>query len=160
MGYDIDEFEEEDAPKVTGFTFGNVSRQKLKGVHKDLVTVMTTAIRFSEIDFSVLEGLRSKERQQKLFNQGKSKTLNSRHITGHAVDLVPFPISWDWPKFYLVADAVIFAAKRENIAVRWGGNWRVNDIRTWEGTGEELAKAYTGSFPDGPHFELTREFYP
>jgi peptidoglycan L-alanyl-D-glutamate endopeptidase CwlK len=140
--------------------FGQRSMQNLSGVHPDLIAVAKRASAISGQDFSVIEGVRNIERQRQLVAQGKSQTMNSRHLTGHAVDVVPYPVSWDWDKFYPIADAFIEAAKELDIPLRWGGNWRVDDIREWEGTGEELAKAYPGKFPDGPHFELSREYYP
>jgi peptidoglycan L-alanyl-D-glutamate endopeptidase CwlK len=153
------------------YVFGNSSKSKLEGVHSDLVKVMETAIMNSKQDFSVVEGLRSVSRQRMLVNKGKSQTMNSRHITGHAVDLLPFPFGGDvdgdgtpnvedWDQYYPIADAVIAAAKHHNVAIRWGGNWRGGDIRLWKESGKALAKSYTGSFPDGPHFELFREVYP
>lgn len=122
------------------YQLGNKSRSKLQGVHPHLVMVVERAIEISEQDFTVLEGLRSQERQQELYNTGKSKTLNSRHLTGHAVDLAPWPISWDWDKFYPIADAMKQAAEELGIDIEWGGDWK--------------------SFPDGPHFQLPREDYP
>ena len=138
------------------FRLGLTSKNKLLNVDPRLVNVVLRAIEISEKDFSVIEGVRSKRRQQRLFAAGKSKTMNSRHLTGHAVDLAPYPVSWDWEEFYLIADAMIQAAKDIDVKVRWGGNWRVRDIRQWDGSGKELARAYPGSFPDGPHFEIPR----
>jgi len=116
------------------------SKQKLSGVHPDLVAVVQRAIEITEQDFSVLEGLRSIERQKELYKSGKSKTMNSRHLTGHAVDLAPYPLSWDWEYFYPIADAMNEAAKELGVDVEWGGDWK--------------------SFPDGPHFQLSWEAYP
>jgi len=116
------------------------SKQKLSGVHPDLVAVVQRAIEITEQDFSVLEGLRSIERQKELYKSGKSKTMNSRHLTGHAVDLAPYPLSWDWEYFYPIADAMNEAAKELGVDVEWGGDWK--------------------SFPDGPHFQLSWETYP
>lgn len=116
------------------------SRQRLSGVHPDLVAVVKRAIEITKQDFSVLEGIRSIERQRKLVKEGKSKTLNSRHLTGHAVDLVPYPVSWDWEHFYPIADAMKAAAEEFDVDLEWGGDWK--------------------SFPDGPHFQLSRKTYP
>lgn len=122
------------------YTLGNKSRSKLQGVHPDLVAVVERAIQFTEQDFTVLEGLRSIDRQKELVATGKSKTMNSRHLTGHAVDLAPWPISWDWEKFYPIADAMKDAAQELDIEIEWGGDWK--------------------SFPDGPHFQLSWREYP
>ena len=123
-----------------GYVLGNKSRRKLHGVHPDLVAVVKRAIEITEQDFTVLEGLRTAERQQQLYNTGKSKTMNSRHLTGHAVDLAPWPITWDWDHFYPIADAVKQAADELDIPIEWGGDWQ--------------------SFPDGPHFQLPWAEYP
>jgi len=121
-----------------------------------MVQVMKRAIEISTKDFSIIEGIRSEVRQRELFKSGKSQTMKSRHITGDAIDLVPHPVSWEFEDFYPVADAVIQACKDEDIALRWGGNWRVKDLREWEGTAEELVSAYDGKFYDLPHFEIPR----
>jgi len=140
------------------YQLGNKSLQKLEGVHPDLVAVVKLAITLTEQDFSVGEGLRSVERQKKLVASGKSTTMNSRHITGHAVDLFPYPVSWDWQFFYPIADAMKQAAEDLGVPIRWGGNWKVTDIRLWKGTAREMRDAYSGSFPDGPHLEIPRGF--
>jgi peptidoglycan L-alanyl-D-glutamate endopeptidase CwlK len=122
------------------YHLGNKSRSKLQGVHPDLVAVVERAITLTEQDFTVLEGLRSIDRQEELVATGKSKTMNSRHLTGHAVDLAPWPISWDWEKFYPIADAMKEAAEDLGVDIEWGGDWT--------------------SFPDGPHFQLSWRSYP
>lgn len=122
------------------YQLGNKSLQTLTGVHPDLVAVVKLAITLTEQDFSVGEGLRSVERQETLVAAGKSTTMNSRHITGHAVDLFPYPVSWDWKYFHPIADAMKQAAQTLNIDLQWGGDWK--------------------SFPDGPHFQLSRKAYP
>jgi len=116
------------------------SKQRLSGVHPDLVDVVKRAIEITEQDFSVTEGIRHIERQKKLVATGKSTTLNSRHLTGHAVDLVPYPVSWDWEYFYPIADAMKQAAEELDVDLEWGGDWK--------------------SFPDGPHFQLNWKKYP
>ena len=141
------------------YKLSSKSLNRLNGVHPDLVKTVELAIGYSKQDFTVLEGLRSIERQKKLVAQGKSRTMNSRHLTGHAVDLAPWPISWEWPGFYLIADAMMKAANELNVPIRWGGNWGQLDLRKFKGNGETLAKLYDGNFPDGPHFELSREYY-
>lgn len=119
------------------------SEARLTGVHADLVRVVRRALELSTVDFAVVEGLRTPARQKELLASGASKTLNSRHITGHAVDLAPViggEIRWDWPPFYDIAQAMKAAAKELGVAVDWGGDWV--------------------SFKDGPHWELSRKVYP
>ena len=134
------------------------SMQNLSGVHPDLIAVVKRAIQITEQDFSVIEGVRNINRQRELVAKGASTTMNSRHLTGHAVDLVPYPVNWDWEYFYPIADAMITSCKELDIPLRWGGNWAVKDLRDWEGNAKELNHSYTGSFPDGPHLEIPRGF--
>lgn len=123
-----------------GYQLGTRSLQKLSGVHPDMVAVVKRAIELSEQDFSVLEGIRHINRQRELVKTGKSTTMNSRHLTGHAVDLVPYPVSWDWEYFYPIVDAMKAAAEELDIQITCGADWE--------------------NFPDGPHFELSWKAYP
>ena len=119
------------------FVLSRRSVQRLGGVNNDLVKVVKRAIEITEVDFAVLEGMRTLERQKKLMASGASTTLNSRHLTGHAVDLgawVDGELSWHWPHYYKIADAMKQAADELGIEIEWGGDWK--------------------SFPDGPHFQL------
>ncbi len=135
------------------FHLGRRSKQRLEGVHPDLVRVVDSAILFTVVDFTVLEGVRSEERQVKLFAAGASKTMNSRHKVkkvkdggdgfAHAVDLgawVDGEVRWDWPLYYKIADAMKAAAVELDIKIEWGGDWR--------------------SFKDGSHFQLPWADYP
>lgn len=148
------------------YKFGKSSKEKLKGVHPNLVRVMERAISISKQDFSITQGVRTKSEQTRLVAQGKSKTMNSKHLVqrdgySHAVDVVPFPVSWDLEKFYVIADAVEKAAEQLNVEIRWGGAWTtfVNGIDDNE---KELVQNYSANrrklrqqaFIDAPHFEL------
>ncbi len=122
---------------------GTRSLSRLEGVHPDLVRVVKRAAAMSDLDFTVLEGLRTVERQKQLFAQKATKTMNSRHLTGHAVDLAPMiggKISWDWPLYNRLAKIIKAAAAVEKVPLQWGGDWR--------------------AFKDGPHWELPWAFYP
>jgi len=122
---------------------GQRSLSRLEGVHPDLVRVVKKAAILSDLDFTVLEGLRTVERQKQLVAQGASKTMNSRHITGHAVDLAPMiggKVRWDWPLYHKLAKVIKSAAADEKVPLQWGGDWR--------------------AFKDGPHWELPWAFYP
>lgn len=120
------------------------SLKNLSGIHPDLRRVIDRALQDSPLDFVVIEGLRTKERQKQLVASGASKTLNSRHLTGHAVDLVPIgqngKAAFDWPLYDRLGPAVKAAAQAEGVEIVWGGDWT--------------------SFKDGPHFELDRKVYP
>ncbi len=125
------------------FHLGERSRRNLRGVHPDLVAVVEVAIGLSEVDFTVIEGRRTLARQRQLRKTGATRTLRSRHLTGHAVDLAPWvggTIRWDWPLFLPIARAMKQAAREQNIALRWGGDWK--------------------RFRDGPHFQLKWKNYP
>ena len=114
--------------------------ERLAGVHPDLVRIVRR-VAAEGADFLVAEGLRTKERQAQLVKEGKSKTLNSRHLTGHAVDLWPVPTDWkDWNSFANLANKVKDAASQEGVAIEWGGDWK--------------------SFKDGPHYQLPWKDYP
>ena len=125
------------------FTLNTRSLKNLSGVHPDMVAVMQKAIQLTPVEFIITEGLRTQERQAQLFKAGASKTMNSRHLTGHAVDIAPVvagEIRWDWELFRKIAPAVKQAATELNIPIVWGGGW--------------------AKFRDGPHFELDRKKYP
>ncbi len=133
-----------------GFVLGSRSLERLKGVDPRLVNVVKLAISLSEIDFSVLEGVRTLARQRELYAQGRTKpgkivtwTMKSKHIEGKAVDLIPYPIDWnDLVKFNKIAAAMFRAAKQLGIKIRWGADW--------DGDGKPREKGET----DSPHFEL------
>ncbi|PZO72326.1 MAG: hypothetical protein DI640_12850 [Sphingomonas taxi] len=134
---------------------------KLKGVHNELVAVVRLASVKSPIPFTVIEGLRTKERQAQLVKAGASKTSNSRHLTGHAVDLWPldpktmktipsdaaFPQGSNearaasarlWSDLRKIAGYMREAAKELGVMIEWGGDWG------W----------------DAVHFQLNRKAYP
>jgi peptidoglycan L-alanyl-D-glutamate endopeptidase CwlK len=122
---------------------GPRSTARLQDVHPDLVRVVRRAAALSSLDFTVLEGLRTLPRQKQLLAQGATRTLNSRHLTGHAVDLAPMidgTVSWDWPLYNRLAKIVKAAAAHEKVPITWGGDWR--------------------TFKDGPHWELPWKQYP
>ena len=128
---------------MTGFALSTRDLQRLQGVHPDLVRVIKTAAERSPLVFTVLEGLRSEKRQRELVKQGASQTMNSRHLTGHAVDIAPLlggKVSWDWPLYHRIAPIVKQAALEEGVPIEWGGDWR--------------------KFKDGPHWQLPFGRYP
>ena len=126
------------------FTLSARSRARLIGVHPDLVRVVERAIGVTIFDFCVVEGVRTLAKQAEYFRKGKSMTMNSRHLTGHAVDLAPWvngTIEWNndaaWEG---IADAMKSSAHDMSIPLTWGGDWQ--------------------RFVDKPHFELSRDIYP
>lgn len=137
------------------YSFGSVSRARLKGVHPDMVRVLERAIQITKQDFGITCGVRTKQEQAALYAQGRTKpgpivtwTLNSRHLPGpdslgRAVDVAPAPVDWNTPsKFDAIADAILTAAKELGIEVRWGADW------DQDGNPRERGES------DSPHFEL------
>ncbi len=125
------------------FSFGERSLKRLQGVHPDLVKVMKRAIGCSTLDFAIIEGMRTLATQKKYMAAGATRTMNSRHLTGHAVDIAPWvggTVRWDWPLYHQLAKVIKKAADDEGVTITWGGDWR--------------------SFKDGPHWELPWKQYP
>ena len=102
--------------------FGKRSRERLKGVDSRLVNVLNELVKI--MDVTIIEGLRTKERQDELVAQGKSKTKYSKHIEGRAVDLAPYPIDWkDRERFHYMGGMVRGIGKQMGVNIRWGGDW-------------------------------------
>lgn len=120
------------------------SEKNLVGVHPDLVKVVRLASTMAPLRFMVIEGLRSVARQKKLVASGASQTMRSRHLTGHAVDIVPLDdngqISWDWPLYHRMEPSIKQAADEAGVPIEWGGDWR--------------------TFKDAPHWQLPWRAYP
>lgn len=130
---------------MPGFALSARSLQRLEGVHPQLVEIVKRAIQRTAEDFTVVEGLRTPERQRELVATGKSQTVNGLHLRqadgyGYAVDLAPLvggAIPWDeWARFKELADVVKACAAELGVPVEWGGDWK--------------------TFKDGPHFQLPR----
>lgn len=123
------------------------SKKNLVGVHPDLVRVVERAAEISPVPFVVTEGLRNLERQKALKAAGKSWTLDSRHLTGHAVDVVDADnFGYDMPDLAAIAKAMRQAAGEFNVPIKWGANVKYGG--DWK------------SLNDSPHFELDKNAYP
>lgn len=133
---------------MNNFKLSPTSLAKLQGIHPDLIKVIERALILTSVDFSVTEGLRTLEEEKQHMKDGTSQTLNSRHLTGHAVDLTPWanrqPVNGNdpanWYYFANIAKAMKMAALELKIPIAWGGDWK--------------------TFKDGYHFELTWKAYP
>lgn len=155
------------------FILSKLSRSRLEGVHADLVKVVERAIELTEVDFRVNEGLRTQSRQKQLVAQGASQTSNSRHLTGHAVDLhalVKGKTSWDWNYYYKIGEAMRQAADELKIKIEWGGCWgtvmsqyaplakdsKLGSVSEQASRGYVAARKKSGksAFIDGPHFQI------
>lgn len=120
-----------------------LNSEKLQGLHPHLVALVN-ALNAKDENFCVVQGLRSKETQAKYFKKGASQTLNSRHLTGHAVDIVPLvdgkPEHENWTYFYPLAETMKETAAELKIPIEWGGDWQ--------------------TLKDGAHWQLPWKEYP
>ena len=151
-----------------GYRLSQRSCDRMEGVHGDLQDVVERAIKITEVDFTVLEGLRSESRQRQLVDSGASQTMNSRHLTGHAVDLgawVDGEVRWDWSLYHKIAEAMQEAAEELGVEIEWGGCW---EVLNGNGNPKAMMQAYVArkqaegedAFPDGPHYQLSWSEYP
>lgn len=156
------------------FKLSNRSRQKLEGVHPDMVKVVERAIELTKVDFGVIYGVRTLAEQKELYAAGRSQTMKSKHLvqdsTGysHAVDLMAYVGGkgvWETNVYDDVADAMAKAARELNVKIRWGAAWHIDDIAEWTAGGDTMEMAMMEyvdlrrsqgrrPFIDGPHFEL------
>lgn len=127
------------------------SESRLVGVHPDLVKVLRAASALCTFEIMVIEGVRTLAKQREYFAAGKSRTMRSRHLDGHAVDLAPIldtdhdgdmELSWHANDFKPIAHAMKQAAGFLNIPLEWGG------------------EVWAPSFIDAPHFQLPWTQYP
>ena len=153
------------------FSLSSRSRGKLEGVHPDMVAVVERAIELPKVDFGVTYGVRTLEEQKRLYESGRSQTMNSKHLLqddtsySHAVDVVAYDGSdgvWEINVYDDICDAFKQAAEEKGVAIKWGAAWSEGDIRSYPGTAEDAMNAYIDlrrsqgrrPFIDGPHFEL------
>ena len=127
--------------------FGKRSKERLATCEKDLQMVFNEVIK--HVDCSVLEGHRSAERQDKLYDEGKTKVRypNGRHSSSpsRAVDVTPYPVDWaDRERQTLFAGFVLGVANQMGIKLRWGGDW------------DQDFEVKDNRFDDFPHFELKK----
>ena len=122
-------------------SFSKQSLARLNSTDERLVKVFTEVVKY--FDCTILEGKRTVDRQKMLVEQGKSKTMNSKHLTGKAVDVAPYPIDWnDRERFTYFAGHVMGIASKMGIKLRWGGDW------------DRDTQVKDNSFDDLPHFEI------
>lgn len=130
---------------MSNVKLGSKSKERLSTVKPELQSVVRKAFETVPFDVTVLEGIRTIDRQKELVSKGASKTMNSKHLTGDAVDLAPYPIDWnDKSRFNELAKHMLNAASELGIKIRWGGDWNMDG--DWKDE----------SFYDGPHFELRK----
>ncbi len=153
------------------FSLSSRSRGKLEGVNPDMVAVVERAIELTKVDFGVTYGVRTLEEQKRLYESGRSQTMNSKHLLqddtsySHAVDVVAYDgsdVVWEINVYDDICDAFKQAAEEKGVAIKWGAAWSEGDIRSYPGTAEDAMNAYIDlrrsqgrrPFIDGPHFEL------
>ncbi|HHQ6611318.1 M15 family metallopeptidase [Morganella morganii] len=128
---------------MNNFRLSQRSEDNLKGVNSDLVKVIRRALEITPVDFIVIEGLRTQERQKQLVEEEKSQTMNSRHLTGHAVDIIPVNTKWQIDEFKPLLKAVKQAADELGVKLRFGINWKSDPSLPIE-----------TRFIDAPHIEI------
>ena len=143
------------------------SLKNLEGVDQRLVDVVKLAITLTKVDFGVIEGVRTPEKQLEYFQKGASQiAVGGSHVQGKAVDLMAYigdRGSWEINLYDDIADSMKFAAIQLNLPICWGAAWHIPDIRKWDGTMQDATDAYVKlrysqgkrPFLDGPHFEIT-----
>ena len=159
------------------YRFGTRSRREMKGVHPSLIKVAFKALELTKIDFSVIDGVRTKIEQERMVQRGVSQTMNSKHLIqkdghGHAIDVVPYfngKVRWEWPLIFEMAEAFFIAAEFYDVTLTWGGAWTERheefehnlDI-DFHAASEFMQLRYIKKrkkenkrpFLDGPHFQL------
>ena len=127
--------------------FGKRSKERLKGVDAKLQNVMNEVVKY--FDITIIEGLRSQERQNELVAQGKSKTKFGKHVDGKAVDIAPYPIDWKArDDFHLLGGFILGVASQMGIKIRWGGDWNASSLFQGKRTTKD------NNFDDLVHFEI------
>lgn len=151
------------------FNLSQRSIDRMAGLHPDLVEVVKRAIELTEVDFTVLQGVRTLEEQQRNVANGASQTMNSRHLTGKAVDvgaLVDGEYNGTDLRLYgVIARAFQEASFELQIPIRWGGCWKElssigEPTRAMFAYGEEKKAQGGRPFYDAGHFELPSRVYP
>lgn len=147
------------------FKLSQRSLDRLDSVDPDLIKVVKYAIGVTKVDFGVIEGVRTLEKQKELVAAGASKTMNSKHLKGLAVDLMAYVGGrgcWELKVYDDIADAMKQGAVEYGVPIVWGASWHIRNIADWEGTMEEAMNDYIDTrrkegkrpFIDGPHFEI------
>ena len=127
--------------------FGKRSKDRLKGVDAKLQNVLNEVVKY--FDITIIEGLRSQERQNELVAQGKSKTKFGKHVEGKAVDIAPYPIDWKArDDFHYLGGFMLGMAASMGIKIRWGGDWNASSLFKGQRTTKD------NSFDDLVHFEI------
>lgn len=147
------------------FAFGTHSLRELEGIDQQLIELSHMTLNYTPQDFIVFDGLRTQDEQRQLVASGASHTMNSKHLTGRAVDLVPWingRARWELLPCIEIAKTVWCVAKLNNISLRWGAVWDkpfaelnpsmlLQEIRNYQD--RQKAEGNT-AFIDAVHYEL------
>lgn len=119
------------------FLLSQRSENNLTGVHPKLQSIVRYAADHCphSYTFVVTEGIRTKARQKALYDQGLSQTMNSYHLTGHAVDLaviVAGKAVWRLEAYEALNQVMQAGAKHFGVPLTWGGNWAMRDGVHWQ----------------------------
>lgn len=147
------------------FKLSKRSTRNLEGLDHRLIELVHYAINVTSTDFGVIQGIRTLEEQKVLFARGASQTMNSKHLSGEAVDVMAYigsRGSWELPMYFDIAEAFKEASIQWDVPLRWGGAWTVKDISQFPGSMESAHMGYVEQrvsegrrpFIDAPHFEL------
>ena len=126
------------------YKLGKRSLEKLEGVDERMVAVVRYAISVTKQDFSVICGMRTRKEQEALVAKGASKTMKSKHLDGHAVDLMAYVDGgrWELNLYDEIADAMAEGARAVDVPIRWGAAWTVPNIAQWDGDMESAMNDY------------------
>lgn len=148
---------------MSKYRLGKRSLQELEGVDSDIVKVVKYAITITPVDFAVHDGMRTLEEQREYVRSGASTTMQSKHLIGKAVDLVPYingKLRWEWHPIYQIAAAMHEACLFHRVEMVWGAVWDrlltdlPGDVESLREEVRKYAERHPGSdFLDGPHFE-------
>lgn len=119
------------------YKFSDKSYNNLVGVSPKLISVASLAIALTSVDFGIVEGLRTKERQEELVKAGKSQTMSSKHLDGNAIDILAYVNgkgTYEWKYYEEISKYFKYASTILGVPIHWGGDWK--------------------TFKDGVHFEL------
>lgn len=117
-----------------GFKLSDADERKLVGVDPRLVRVVRRVALLVDQPFRVTEGVRTLQRQKQLYKEKKTKTLNSKHLTGRAVDVAPLVNgvpSYDWAQYKRLVAVAKQVAKETETPMAFGYDWGW-DAPHWE----------------------------
>ena len=150
--------------------------ERLAGLNDDLVKFVKVLAEKHPVDLFIVQGLRTKAQQAILVQGGHSTTMNSRHLTGHAVDIALVVdkkyVGDDWGLYWPLADSARTVSIETEIPIIWGAIWDTElaklagdpedeyhaYVKRWKASNPQSSRS--GPLADGPHFQLPLDKYP